>query len=263
MNAGSEQDQIAQKKEQNLQQSQAQASKNALIDEKTLNTRKAIQKKEQEIQKHIQTIYLMKQKIAKAIIDKASKVEDMQKYTLEDLFKFTADREKAMADKTVQSLASQFQTKTKAERQQAMLRRANNTNQKYLAQSAAYYSSKFDLPQDITDQQAEIMRLKAKLDDKFFYQQEKSNRMQNAYELISVYKVLYDVETEVKDAQQRLKDCKDAYEAQRRGPNQQNLAFLKMLSEDGACVLVDKKVRKALNIRDNLDKAIAEDLQEI
>ena len=58
----------------------------------------------------------MKQKIAKAIIDKASKVEDMQKYTLEDLFRFTADREKAVADKTVQSLASQFQTKTKAER---------------------------------------------------------------------------------------------------------------------------------------------------
>ena len=84
--------------------------------------------------------------------------------------------------------------------------------------------------------------------------------MQHAYELISVYKVLYDVETEVKDAQLRLKECKDAYEAQRRGPNQQNLAFLKMLSEDGACVLVDKKVRKALNIRDNLDKAIAEDL---
>ena len=48
----------------------------------------------------------MKQKIAKAIIDKASKVEDMQKYTLEDLFRFTADREKAVADKTVQSLAS-------------------------------------------------------------------------------------------------------------------------------------------------------------
>ena len=143
----------------------------------------------------------MKQKIAKAIIDKASKVEDMQKYTLEDLFRFTADREKTIADKTVQSLASQFQTKTKAERQQAMLKRANKTNQKYLVQSAAYYSSTFDLPQDITDQQAEIIRLKAKLDDKFFYQQEKSNRMQNAYELISVYKVLYDVETEVKDAQ--------------------------------------------------------------
>ena len=49
MNAGSEQEQIAQKKEQNVQQSSAQAPKNALIDEKTLNTRKAIQKKEQEI----------------------------------------------------------------------------------------------------------------------------------------------------------------------------------------------------------------------
>ena len=40
----------------------------------------------------------------------------------------------------------------------------------------------------------------------------------------------------------------------------QNIAFLKKLSDDGACVLVDKKVRKALNIRDSLDKAIAEDL---
>ena len=48
----------------------------------------------------------MKQKIAKAIIDKALKVEDMQKYTLEDLFRFTADREKAIADKTVKSLSS-------------------------------------------------------------------------------------------------------------------------------------------------------------
>ena len=45
------------------------------------------------------------------------------------------------------------------------------------------------------------MRLKAKLDDQFFFQQEKANRMQHAYELISIYKVLYDVETEVKDAQ--------------------------------------------------------------
>ena len=54
--------------------------------------------------------------------------------------------------------------------------------------------------------------------------------------------------------------CKDAYDAQRRGPSVQNIAFLKKLSDDGACVLVDKKVRKALNIRDSLDKAIAEDL---
>ena len=69
-------------------------------------TRKGIQKKELEIHKHIQTIYLMKQKIAKAIIDKAVKVEEMQRYTLEDLFRFTAEREKAMADKTVQSLAA-------------------------------------------------------------------------------------------------------------------------------------------------------------
>ena len=104
------------------------------------------------------------------------------------------------------------------------------------------------------------MRLKAKLDDKFFFQQEKANRMQHAYELISIYKVLYDVETEVKDAQQKLKVCRDAYDAQRRGPSVQNIAFLKKLSDDGACVLVDKKVRKALNIRDSLDKAIAEDL---
>ena len=58
----------------------------------------------------------MKQKIAKAIIDKALKVEDMQKYTLEDLFRFTADREKAIADKTVKSLSSQLQSKTKSER---------------------------------------------------------------------------------------------------------------------------------------------------
>ena len=58
----------------------------------------------------------MKQKIAKAIIDKALKVEDMQKYTLEDLFRFTADREKAIADKTVKTLSSQLQSKTKSER---------------------------------------------------------------------------------------------------------------------------------------------------
>ena len=161
----------------------------------------------------------MKQKIAKAIIDKAIKVEEMQKYTLEDLFSFTAEREKAIAEKTVKQLGSQFQAKSKAERQQAMVKQANKTNSKYLARSAAYFSSKFDLPQEITTQQAEIVRLKAKLDDQFFYQQEKSNRMQHAYELISIYKVLYDVETEVKNAQQKLKSCKEAYDAQRRGPN--------------------------------------------
>ena len=86
--------------------------------------------------------------------------------------------------------------------------------------------------------------------------------MQNAYELISVYKVLYDVETEIKIAQEKLKESKEAFDAQRRGPNKQNLAFLKKLNDDGACVLVSKQVRKALNIRDSLDKAIAEDLQE-
>ena len=48
----------------------------------------------------------MKQKIAKAIIDKAIKVEEMQKYTLEDLFSFTAEREKAIAEKTVKQLGS-------------------------------------------------------------------------------------------------------------------------------------------------------------
>ena len=94
----------------------------------------------------------MKQKIAKAIIDKAIKVEEMQKYTLEDLFSFTAEREKAIAEKTVKQLEQQFQVKSKAERQQAMIKQANKTNSKYFAKSAAYYSSKFDLPQEITTQ---------------------------------------------------------------------------------------------------------------
>ena len=62
----------------------------------------------------------MKQKLAKAIIDKALKVEDMQKLTLEDLFKHASDREKALADKTVHDITSSMASKSKEERQRAM-----------------------------------------------------------------------------------------------------------------------------------------------
>ena len=68
--------------------------------------------------------------------------------------------------------------------------------------------------------------------------------MQNAFELISVYKVLYDIEQEVKAAQATLKESQDAAYLASRGPPKQQLAFLKMLNESGAYVLVDKKARK-------------------
>ena len=58
----------------------------------------------------------MKQKLAKAIIDKALKVEDMQKLTLEDLFKHTAEREKALAERTINELTALTAMKTKEER---------------------------------------------------------------------------------------------------------------------------------------------------
>ena len=105
-----------------------------------------------------------------------------------------------------------------------------------------------------------MLRLKAKLDDRFFFQQEKANRMQNAFELISIYKVLYDIEQEIKAAQAKVNESKEVYFLQTRGPPKQHLAFLKLLNEDGAHVVVDRRARKALNIRDSLDKAIMEDL---
>ena len=84
--------------------------------------------------------------------------------------------------------------------------------------------------------------------------------MQNAYELISIYKVVYDIEQEIKEAQKKVQESKEAHYIQQRGHPKQQLAFLKKLNEDGACVIVDRKSRKELNIRDSLDIAIAEDL---
>ena len=67
--------------------------------------------------------------------------------------------------------------KTKEERQSLMWQKMQQAQNRHLAQSAAYYSSKYELPDDISAKQAEVLRLKARLDDKFFFQQEKANRM--------------------------------------------------------------------------------------
>lgn len=55
----------------------AAPKENQLVDARSLITVKAREKKEQEILKYIQNIYTLKQKLAKAIIDKAVNVEDM------------------------------------------------------------------------------------------------------------------------------------------------------------------------------------------
>ena len=75
--------------------------------------------------------------------------------------------------------------------------------------------------------------------------------------------MLYDIEQSIKDAQAKLTQSKEAHFIATRGPPKQHLAFLKKLNDDGACVLVDRQARKMLNIRDSLDKAIAEDIEEV
>ena len=69
----------------------------------------------------------------------------------------------------------------------------------------AEYSSQHELDPNLSDKEKDMVRLRAKMFNPEFYQQDKANQIEKAYQMIDMYKVLYNIENEIRKAQYQLK----------------------------------------------------------
>jgi len=79
--------------------------------------------------------------------------------------------------------------------------------------------------------------------------------MFKAYELMAVYKTVYSIENEIKEAQSYLGAANEYYEklGARNSPTKHDYDYIKRLVEDGQPVVLTKKMKKALKIKDELE----------
>ena len=129
------------------------------------------------------------------------------------------------------------------------------------------YSSSFQLDPELTEQQADILRLQTKIKDPYSYFQERQNRILHAYELMSAYKIVTNIEKEIKEAQSFLQQAEQFYKQPqgRWSPSRDEYNYIRRLIDDGEPVVLTKKMRKALQIKEEvqkLDKALREDLKD-
>ena len=87
------------------------------------------------------------------------------------------------------------------------------------------------------------------------------------YELMAVYKTVHKIEEEIKEAQGYLKEVDEYYGRPqgRYSPTKQEYDYIKRMVDDGQPVVLTKKMKKALKIKDEmetLEVAMKEDLKE-
>ena len=83
---------------------------------------------------------------------------------------------------------------------------------------------------------------------------------------MSVYKTVFEIEKEIKQAQNYLQMADNFYSKQqsRGSPTKAEYDYIKRLVDDGQPVVLTKQIKKALKIRDDVaifEKAMKEDLQ--
>ena len=71
------------------------------------------------------------------------------------------------------------------------------------------FSSNFELDPNLSDKEKDIIRLRAKMFNPEFYKQEQQNQIEKAYEMLGMYKVLYNIENEIRKAQYTLKQGRE------------------------------------------------------
>ena len=72
---------------------------------------------------------------------------------------------------------------------------------------------------------------------------------------MSVYKTVHEIETQIKEAQNYLVFAEEYYaKMQGRGsPTKQEYDYIRRMVDDGEPVVLSKKVRKALKIKDEME----------
>ena len=96
------------------------AQKISLIESNTFKSRKAREAKEHEIMKYSQAIQVLKKNLAVQIVNNTTDVSTFKEFTLEDLFKFTADLEKKKSQskrRDPKSMAERFDALSKEQKE--------------------------------------------------------------------------------------------------------------------------------------------------
>ena len=108
--------------------------------------------------------------------------------------------------------------------------------------------------------------MRTKIENPYAYFQERQNQIYKAFELMAVYKTVYQIEKEISDAQNCLSAACDFYENQGKSNKmtKHDYNYIKRLVEDGQPVVLSKKMKRAIKMKDDLeffDKAMVEDLK--
>lgn len=156
-------------------------------------------KKAAELSKHTATVNNLKRKLAKQIVNNTLKIKEFKQLTLEDLFKHTnvIEQEKQERKKNLLSVLNNPDLK---ERDRLMDKKWQKEVDRNIQSQVATYSSNFEIDKDISEEKAEIQRMRTKIENPYAYFQERQNRIFKAFELMAVYKTVYQIEKEINDA---------------------------------------------------------------
>ena len=88
--------------------------------------------------------------------------------------------------------------------------------------------------------------------------------MDRAYDQISQYKVLHNIEKEIRTAQYMLKQSREQQVQTDKGkPDWETLTYLRRLQNDGEPLNISRKYRKELAVKDNtIENAMSQDLKD-
>lgn len=123
-------------------------------------------------------------------MNKTLKVEDIKKLTMDDVFKHAIDMEHERHERRNKMIAI-YNTENEVEREILMEKLWQAQVDKNVQSQVAHYSSNFEIDKGLSEEQADVVRMRTKMTNPYAYFQERENRMFKAYEMMAIYKTMH------------------------------------------------------------------------